>query len=410
MEYNLLSAISDVDIDNDGIWILSDAWNVLFKYVYSREELELVAIFPEEIKSDEFPFFKLTRMGNEIYFTPQLAKNIFYYSLLDKQFHRISVACDEFQATKNMGIVKQGKYIYCINRFPDKVIKIDSETKEVNMFSVDNKAYINEKAESCIYRLYRNPCIYKNKIVFSNYGGVLVFFDLESEQFTIELFKMPDQTILERTRRIYEDGLNDWIVDVCNFEDELWLVSFNGKIYRYYDGKSELQDKSYAGLIHYQDTDDIVIPFFGQAICMGKKLLLIPQYKNKCVYYNFETNKFEIIFKDYLENWKGYKREYTVLRALNSSEILAYSYHEKCFYILDIKTESVEKKILKIPYLKFANTDWRFLNLLRKNDVIYEFDELPLICKDICTRKEEVEKTKVRADKGKEIYEIIKEI
>ncbi|MDE6851307.1 MAG: hypothetical protein K2J67_02310, partial [Lachnospiraceae bacterium] len=89
---------------------------------------------------------------------------------------------------------------------------------------------------------------------------------------------------------------------------------------------------------------------------------------NKCIKYNYDKKKCEEVMDSYLKGWKENKREYTVCTALNEQKIWVYSYHESCFYILDMENNSVKKKEIVMPYLKWLKTNSPFLQLISESE------------------------------------------
>ena len=112
-----------------------------------------------------------------------------------KEFYQLNV---EFRGTNNTRGVVVGEYIYCLSRFPDKLIRIHIATKKVKMFDVDN--CINEAAEKYVYRSYLAPCLYQGKIVWPSYSNMLTFFDLDTETCHTEKLENVSCEKIERTK------------------------------------------------------------------------------------------------------------------------------------------------------------------------------------------------------------------
>ena len=183
---DILNGVRDVIIDEDGMWIISDIWNCFFKYNFSSQKLNFIAMFPESIETNYFAFSRIIKLGNEIFFIPSMAKDIYYYNLDANKFGKLNIDTSVLKSELNMGVVIEGDFIYCINRSPDVVFQINAVTKESKMFWPNISQYINKKIEDIIYTYYWNPCCYDGKIIWSNYNNLLTIFDIKKECFYVE--------------------------------------------------------------------------------------------------------------------------------------------------------------------------------------------------------------------------------
>lgn len=409
METKVLQRICDMIIDDNCMWIISDVWNCLFRYDFVRSELECTAVFPREIRDCGMPFSKIVKIRNEIYFIPKIAKNIFYYDLIEQKFQRLNMKFVFLKDEQHLDVVIQNEYIYCISRFPDTILKINSVTKEVKIFNAPNDSYINEQIESKIYTDYSmdSACLYNGKIIWPNYYNILTMFDIQEEKFSVcVLEELPQEKIECLEEEYQEKGMKDWIISVKNYKDILILTSYGGMIYFYDDQLCKNEEKSFK----YYATDDdykYQVPFFAGIVPIKDELFFIPQYKNRCIQYNHATKQWEEVMDSYLEDWEGCWRIYTVCTVVSEQKILIYSYYESCFYILNTEKNSVNKKKITMS----------FVNLIRKNnffaDLLSEptrkkLDDIDYLLEQISYEKEDEHiQRENRVTIGENIYKLL---
>lgn len=403
MKRDILRHVVGGVLDNDNMWLITDALGCLFRYSLSRTELELEAVFPEPLQSVRGAFEQMVKLENEIYLIPRMAKDIYCYHLLEKKFQKLNIPFEGFLADKKMRAVVQGKYIYCINRFPDVVIKIDSVTKEVKMFWEDIKQYTKGGSESIVYRMYKEPCLYQGEVIWPNYSNTLTVFSTEKEKFyTITLEERPCGRI-ERFSNVFGEMLEDWIVGITAFGDTLWLFSFEGKIFQYHNGTRRIENQLLDNYVRYVDDDRIRGYIIYDIVALNKGLWIIPSYKNKCIKY-CGLEQYEEAFTDYAENWKGNRRSYC--KILNGTNIWLYSYYESCFYVLNTEDDSVSKQTIYISYAKLSKGNTEFERMLVK-DENYCFDDLEYLYKKLLAEDKETEtQKKATSDTiGRQIYQ-----
>lgn len=407
MKRNILKGVVNGVIDNDNMWLITNSLSCLFRYSFLRNELELEAVFPEPLLSMRGAFEQMVKLENEIYLIPRMAKDIYCYHLPEKKFQKLNIPFEGFLDDKKMRAVVQGKYIYCVNRFPDVVIKINSATKEVNMFWDDTKQNIKKDIESAIYRAYKEPCLSQGEIIWSNYDSTLTVFHILEERFYTIALEMGSCGRIERWSNTREAALNDWIVGVTAFENALWLYSFEGKIFRYQNGTEKVENELLDSYVKYVDEDRIRPYIISSVVALNKALWIIPSYKNKCIKYK-DLERYEEAFKNYVENWKGHKREYTLCKVWNGVNILLYSYWESCFYVLNTENGSISKKIIHILYAKLAKENPGFERMLME-DGIYCFDDLEYLLEKLSIRDKGAggQKKLSSGTVGKQIYQAV---
>lgn len=406
----VLESVRDVIIDEACMWIITDQLNSLLRYNFRSKELELVAVFPEMMREEFSPFSKIVKLENEIYFIPRMAKDIFYYDISEKNFYALNIPFHSFQEEKKMEAVICGKYIYCINRFPDTVIKIDSVTKKTKIYAADMDAKTDKIIENKIYCTYRFLCLYHGKIIWPNYYNKLTIFDIESESFSMDVLEEFPCERIKNSQDLYGLKLDDWIVGVKAFDDMLWLCSHKDKVYLY-DGKLKKIDHIlFDRCMDSYNAADIKSGsyiMFLDMISLKDELWFISAYQNKCIVYHRKTKQFEEILDDYVKNWDGVRREYSIYKVWGDDKILLYSYFESCFYILDRKTNSVSRWEMEFPYVKFIKES-TYLERLLIRDNVYDFDDLPyLFNKMKCGGEDKKEELSANINVGEKIYETI---
>lgn len=407
----VLDNITDVILDDEYMWIITDNLNLLLRYSFCSKELELVSEFPETMRCDAAPFSRIVKLEDEIYFIPRMAKDIFYYNVNEKKFYELNVAFDSFQNDKKMEVVIQGKFIYCINRFPDTVIKIDSVTKKTNMYIADTESKIDEFLEKNIYRAYRFLCLYNGKIIWSNYYNMLTIFDIESESFSMDiLYDFPREKIEDS--QIDGIELNDWIVGVKAFDDMLWLCTHKDKFYLYKNGRLQKIDNilfdrcmDSCNAANIKNGPWVI---FYDIVVLKDELWFIPAYQNKCIVYNSKTKQFEEVLDDYIKNWDVNRREYSIYQVLNNNKILLYSYFENLFYIIDREDNSISNfEEIKYSCEKFIKQSKYFEQLVTRDNK-YPFDDLQYLLNKVIYNGELLKRTtSENTDIGKRIFEIL---
>lgn len=359
MKNEILKGVSDMIIDQDCAWIISDVINGLLRYDFLRKELALVSMFPEAIGSNFNSFFKFIKIEDDIYLIPLTAKDIFYYEVNKGVFHKLTLPLHLFCNVKHMHPIKYGKNIYCINRFPDLVLKINCETKKMDIFVSNVGVEGDDEIEREIYRMYREPCLYDNKIIWSNYDDTLTIFNLQKEKFSlIPLMGVSHKGTRLKVAGVLRGKLRDWFIGVRVYKGILWLFTFEGEVYQYSQGRlDKVVNHMFQEYGYYSDSyknETMPLALFCDVITVNDELWFVPQYKYQCIKYSGDSNKFELAINEIEEDWKGMEREYNLCKAFHK-KILLSSYYENCFYVLDIDKNSVSRKILEFQILQFVN-------------------------------------------------------
>lgn len=350
MDKNILQAVEDLIIDKDDVWIISDGWKYLFKYNISKQRLETVVAFPKTIGTDYNAFSQIIKVENEIYFIPLTARDIYFCNLLEKEMYKIDVSFLPLPEVKNMSAIVSGKSIYCINRFPDMIIKIDTVTKKIEVFDADISQYLDEDSERLVYRSYKKPCVDHEIIYWINCSNMLIKFDIKASCFSVQYIEGLPRDIIEP---IETEGfkLRDWIIGVKIFEGVMFLFSMKGKIYKY-DGRAlGMKEELFDNYCKFSSMDRIMIPVFYDLIPVNHSLYFIPSYKNDCIKYDSITKQFSKTLYSYTNEWEGNQRSYTFWKVINGKQILLYNFIESCFYLLDIEKNFIERKFLKLPII-----------------------------------------------------------
>lgn len=407
MNNRTLQNVRDVIIDSDCMWILTDTLNSLLKYNFCSKELELVSVFPEIMRCDFGAFSKIIKLRDDIYFIPRMAKGIFYYNLSEEKFYELEIPFYDFQEEKHMDAVIHGEYLYCINRFPDMVIKIDSVTKETNIYVADTDNKTDRIIENRIYCTYRFLCLYNGKIIWPNYYNMLTIFDIESENFSVDILEEFPCEKVKDSKNDYGMELVDWIAGVKAFDGMLWLCSHKDKIYLYNDRLQKVENVFFDRCMDSYNAADIKDgPYiiFLDIVALEDELWFIPTYQNNCIIYNRKTKRFEEAPDDYAQKWDVIRRDYSLYKPWDNRKILLYSYFESCFYIIDKDSSSVCREEIEFPYGKFLKES-SYLEKLLIKDNVYKFDDLDYLFGKIKGSGEKGEKDLfANRNVGKEIF------
>lgn len=366
----VIKNINDIITDEDGIWVISDDFPCLFRYDYMRQELKLEAVFPEPVQGYA-AFSRMVKLENEIYFMPWFAKDIYYYDITSREFYKLDIPFKDFCNDRKTEAVVHGQNLYCINRFPDVVIKINSVTKMVSMFYADMQLYSNLILPCEDWTTYPSPVIYQEKILWVNYKNILTVFDIRSEKFSAEKI---DEIFCEKSKRP-QYILEDYIIGVRVFKDMLWFFTFDGRVYQYDNTMHKIENKLFDEYAYYDDADNVVVCALYDIVPIDENLYFIPSYKNKCIRYNGRINGYEEILNNYTQNWNKNRRNYTICKRTDDHKILLYSYYENTFYILDTKKNNVFKWKIEDSWIKFAKENSLFLHtVISKQE--FDFDDL----------------------------------
>lgn len=410
MKTGILKDVIDVVVEEDTMWIITGTLCSLFRYHFSRNELELETVLPKEFENSYAPFSKIIKVGEEIYLIPRRAKDVYCYRLTERSLQKLNISFDGFRDDKRMSAMTHGRYIYCINRFPDVVIQIDSATKKVNMFRDDTKRYVKESVESRIYGGYKEPCFYQGEIIWSNYNNTLTAFHTEKEYFHVIKLKTRSFGRTERLSASIGIAVDDWIVGLRAFENALWLWSYDGKVCRYQKGTERVENELLVDYVQYVDSDNLTFPVICDMVVCNKELWMIPSYKNKCIKYK-NLEQYEEACKNYTENWKGYKRDYTVCKVWKRTNILLYDNYESCFYVLDTRNGFIHKMIIPVAYAKLAKENPEFKQVFERvsvKDGVCYVDDLEYLYERLSIGgKMGEEREKFSSDTvGKQIYQV----
>lgn len=394
--------INDIIADNDGMWVTSDDFPCLFRYNYLEQELELVAMFPETVNMYA-AFSRMIKLENEIYFIPWFEKNIYYYDIISHKFHKLDIPFKNFCTERKAEAVVYEKNIYCINRFPDVIIKINSISKEVNIFYVDMKLYADRLLPCDEWTIYPGPCVYQEKILWTNYKNVLTIFDIKNEKISITDMKGLLCEKPERSACVKQD----YMIGVRALRDMLWFFTFEGRVYRYDKALHKIYNKSFDNYVYFDDADNIIVCFLYDLVLLNDELIFIPSYKNKCIKCKGSSmDQFEEALDDYSQNWRGNRRNYTICKVINDQKILLYSYYENIFYILDPKKNNVCEWIIKDSLIKLAEGSPRFKQVVTRHQV-YGFDDLDWLIQSVFLDEGKDKKQLASSVIGERIYRCI---
>lgn len=407
MKNTVINGINDVIPDENCMWIISDELPCLFRYDYLTREIELKAIFPEEVNII-CPFSRMIKMENEIYFIPWVVKDIYYYDITKNELYKLDIPFKDFSSDnwRKTEAVVEGGNLYCINRIPDAVIEIDPVTKEVKTFQIDMQLYADRLLPCDGWTVYSGPCVYQEKIIWTNYKNILSIFDIRTKEFSMEEI----QGVSKEGPKRLSNAAEDYIFGVKNFKEALWLFTFEGRVYRYDSTTHKIEDKSFEDYVYYDDDDGMVVCFLYEIVPLENELFLIPSYKNKCIKYNGSTDQYEEIIKDYTQNWEYDKRFYTMCKVINSKKILLYSYNENIFYVLDTDKNSTQKWKIEEPWTKFISQNPLFAQAVSKfctRDYLYVFDDLDWLIQSVSANDKKKEGKLSIGIVGEQIYKTI---
>lgn len=407
MKSTVINGINDVIPDENCMWIISDELPCLFRYDYLTREIELKAVFPEEVNTI-CPFSRMIKMENEIYFIPWAVKDIYYYDIAKNEFYKLDIPFKDFSSDnwRRTEAVVEGGNLYCISRIPDAIIEINSITKEVKIFQIDMQLYADCLLPYGAWTIYPNPCVYQEKIIWTNYKNILTVFDIRTKEFSIEKIEGISKEEPKRLSNVTED----YIVGVKVFEEVLWLFTFEGRIYQYDNTTHKLKNKSFQDYVYYDDDDGVILCYLCDIVPLENELFLIPSYKNKCIKYNGTTDQYEETINDYSDNWGINKRFYTICKVINHRKILLYSYCENIFYILDTEKNTVRKWKVEEPWTKFISQNPLFVQAMSRfytRDYLYTFDDLDWLIQSVSVNDKKKEGKSSIGIVGEQIYKTI---
>ena len=111
------------------LWFIHGQTSILFRYVVSTGELELISKLPAELSMNELSMIQMVGYKDKIFLIPFTGRYLWCYSIKENRFHIISYP-KEYKALgkpKFCTGIKHGKYIYCVSEYGCSILRIDME-------------------------------------------------------------------------------------------------------------------------------------------------------------------------------------------------------------------------------------------------------------------------------------------
>lgn len=132
-------------IDERSVWFVHGKINVLMKYDMSKGELEIIGKIPGEKSVVGRTYISIKKRGHRIFLIPALNKNICVFDTLTRQFTSCKIrgiSGDNFPLSFINAYI-YGNYIYCIPCYYKHIVRINTESLEIEYLSPVQKTGIS---------------------------------------------------------------------------------------------------------------------------------------------------------------------------------------------------------------------------------------------------------------------------
>lgn len=173
---------SEAIVDNDKIWFSSNEINALFAINCISGQIETVTKFPME-KNNKYLFLSYTMIGNNIFFAPCNAENMWKYNILSNKFTRIDLGLDEKEketALKFKLVIQHEDKLYLFGYNIPVILQLDIKTNQV----IRKYEIIKIKGKEEKVAFIEKYCINGNKVYILIKDSNNVFeYDLEQDKY-----------------------------------------------------------------------------------------------------------------------------------------------------------------------------------------------------------------------------------
>lgn len=348
-------------LDDDRVWFIAGAINILFCLDLNKKETIVV----DKIPSDGFRQHpKCMKKGNHVICIPDNGMDIWCYHIPDSSWLRIPVetpgkirvSCYHFWLFLNK--------LYIVSKGLKKILEVDINlARVINYYNISSDAekYLSESVlvDDCIYTVSSFPVsIYK--------------FNCRNKQ--IERYELLE--------------INDKIQTLCFDGEKFWLTGFQKRIYIWREDTKKIEiikdlpedlgvwnfSGKYKHLINYT-LDTLDIPLFYASVSIGDFVWLIPFQSNRILFVNKNTYVVKDFFLEEEEQTEndvktqllGHK--YLLEGVIDNRYIILFSLKNKCIveidtqkfsytyldYTLDFESKSKIYKIILSNYYKRKN-------------------------------------------------------
>lgn len=268
-------------LENDNVWFVGGAENVLFRLNLKTNECESAVGIPEETTSK----FRLTpfilKCGDDIFCMPDNGNCIWVYNVCSEKFRKISI--------NNPNNVRVG--IYDFWEYDNKLFMVSNGLNQV--IEID----ITKKKIEKYYKICREGSIRKSIRVgtkiysLSGKFNEVYQFDIITKE--VNLYKLPN--IGRKFSTLCFDGEKFWLSGYCK---EIYVWNKEGNTIIKLDGFSKEFgiynfSKNTDGKIDYT-MNEYELPTFLYSISVGESIWFIPFQTNKIIYVNIQSHEIEV--------------------------------------------------------------------------------------------------------------------
>jgi hypothetical protein len=316
-------------VDFDGYyWTSSYYGNGLYRIDKSTWNAEFVGIFPEESLTSSILYPHAVACGGKIYFAPYRASAISVFDPATGAFERIvfkkvDEKTENCLQSKSMFLnhffyaVAYGKYIYFIPQRYNAILRLDTETQEIE--------YINDWL----------PVLEKH-VNYPMYGRFYGVFQIDE---TLYIAAHCASAVLElnlATGKTKVHIINDeklHFTGICEYGEDLYLLTFTDLVIKYNPHTGKVSRIGTGDGVH----EGKIQSDFRAILCVGGNLILVPYtYSGGLVKIDIATGKRESVPNLLSTISEGNGAIHYLFARASEDKLFAFSHARQRLEILDI--------------------------------------------------------------------------
>ena len=398
-----VKTIKSAFIDGDDIWLLDDGYCALFKYNLIDDAVSFMDFFPKDVEYAG-AFREIQKAGNEIFFFPDWADDVYVYNLVQKKYIKLNIPYDGLpevreRKRRTTQAVRVGDFFYAVHHQPCTLIKIDIFSKKFKVYDLTLHVGKYAEIDEVPYIGYFSIDADEQVLKFPYGANTIVSFNLSSEEYRIvEIDGMTADILCE------DPFIPEYVEGCKKIGDESWLFfSRDGQILCTRGGYL----RSYI-VPHFEESHKFFLEpcywMIADIIHNDEKLYVFCVYDSSVYIVDLKTCSVEKIDNPYID--KSEERQYyNRAMFLDNKRIMFWGFTAEPVFILNLNTKEIQEKRLRFTKNTFA--DKKAFCKIAKRVVLYSDDLMGLI--DIVNNKfqfDSIEKDKSvnRVDIGAMIY------
>lgn len=300
------------------------------------------------------------KYGNKIYLFPCLARDIYYYDLEKKVYHKLGIlesVITGMADRKHLEVIEYKGYIYCVCRRPNIIICIDPATNNYQIHFMP-LGLLNERKS--IGGVSFTLCVNENKLIYPYGDNIIIEYFIEEARFRAIYL---EEKVLES-----HQGNHDIILGVCvDSNNNYWIHNLNGDVFQVIDDKkikiniSEEFTRSY-----YDGYNDQ--PGINRMFVVKDDLCFSLRSVCKIMKYKVITGDVILLENNFAKwNEKGRQVAFSYYAQINEETFLEFSENDGIIYQWNYNDGFVGKTEIRLPFeelleSKFADDYWMLNN------------------------------------------------